>query len=211
MLLEPRGLELAVVELDDLTLLDVSREFVALRKTGEGSAELLGVNFDVVDGRGIALDGFLDDLEGAIALEGDDVVDGAEIGGDVDLLAIHEHVTVIDELASPSAGSGEAHAINEVIETGFEDAEEGKTSDDGLIGFRDLEQAAELTLIHAIEGAEFLFFEKLGSVFGSLSLAVLAVLARAISSFLELVSSLKDGETEVTGFLPRRICVPRHY
>ena len=86
-----------------------------------------------------------------------------------------------------------------------------KAGDGFLVGFGDEEQAAELTLIHAIEGAELLLLEELGAVFRRLPLAIVAVLARAVGPFLEFVSGLKDGEIEVTGFLPRRFGVPGHY
>lgn len=202
--------ELAVVELDDLALLDIARELVALRKANEGALELLSVDFDVISDYGVAIDRLFDDLEGAIALEGDDVVNGAKVRGDIDFLAVDEDVAMVHELAGAGAGPGEAHAINEVIEATFEDAEESKSGDGVFIGFRNLEEAAELTLVHAIKGAELLLLEELGSVFGRLPFAVLAVLARAIGSFLELISRLEDGETKVTGFLPRRFGVPRH-
>ena len=203
MLLARLGLELAVVEFDDLAFLNVGGQFVALRQTEEGAGELLGVHFDVADGSGLGIEGFLHHLEGAVAFEGDDVVDGAKVGRDIDLLAIDEDMAVVDELAGAGASAGEAHAIDEVVETGLEDAEEGEAGDGFLVGFGDEEQAAELTLIHAIEGAELLLLEELGAVF--------AVLARAVGPFLEFVSGLKDGEIEVTGFLPRRFGVPGHY
>lgn len=205
-----RVLELAVVEFDDLAFLDVAGELVALRKAGEGAFELFGVDFDVSNGSGLGIHGLFDDFQRAIAFEADDVVDLAKVRGDVNLLAVDEDVAVIDELTGAGAGAGEAHAIDEVVKTGFEDAEEGKTGDGFLIGLGDKEQAAELTLIHAIEGAKLLLFEELSSVFGSLPLAILAVLARAIGPFLELISGFKDREIEVTGFLPRRFGVPGH-
>ena len=146
MLLARLGLELAVVEFDDLAFLNVGGQFVALRQTEEGAGELLGVHFDVADGSGLGIEGFLHHLEGAVAFEGDDVVDGAKVGRDIDLLAIDEDMAVVDELAGAGASAGEAHAIDEVVETGLEDAEEGEAGNGFLVGFGDEEQAAELTL-----------------------------------------------------------------
>lgn len=57
-----------------------------------------------------------------------------------------------------------------------------------------------MLFVHAIEVAEFLLFEKLGSVFGGLSLAVLSVLARAIGTLLELFAGLKKGEVQMARF-----------
>jgi hypothetical protein len=82
----------------------------------------------------------------------------AKIARDVDLLAIHGDVTVIDELTSSRTSAGEAHPVDEVIEAAFQDAEEGKTSD-GLIFLSDHEETTELTLIDAVEFLELLFLK----------------------------------------------------
>ena len=156
------------------------------------------------------IDAFLDDLEGSIALEGDDVADLAEVGSDVDFLAVDEDVPVVDELTGRGAGAGEAHAVDEVVEAGFEDAEEREARDGFLVSLGKDEQAAELTLVDAIEGAKLLLLEELLAVFGRLALAVLAVLARTIGSLLQFITGLESGETKVTALFPRATSVSRH-
>ena len=158
MLRATEALELAVVVLDDLGFLDVEGELVAFRLTGEGALELLGLDGDIRGDGEFALDAFLDDLERAVTFEGDDVADRAEVGGDVDLLAVDEHVAVVHELTGTSAGAGEAHAEDEVVEAALQDAEEGEAGD-GRVFLREDEEAAELALIEAIEGAKLLLLE----------------------------------------------------
>ena len=110
-----RVLELAVVVLDDLGFVDLLGKLVALGFAEVGAAELGFVDFDIADGGGLGFKGFLDAFERAVTFEGDHVVDGAEIGGDVDLLAVDEDVAMVDELSGTGAGPGEAHAIDEVV------------------------------------------------------------------------------------------------
>jgi hypothetical protein len=188
-------------------LISFGRKLVALRQTIEGAAKLSSINRDIGRGKRFAIEGFLDDLERALLFEGDDIADFAEIARNVDLLAIHGDVTVIDKLTSSGASAGEAHPVDEVIEAALQDAEEGKTSD-GLIFLSDHEETTELTLIDAVEFLELLFLKQLGAVFGSLPLAILTMLARAISSLFELIAGLKHGETEMARLLPFRISVP---
>ncbi len=201
--------EKAVVVLDDLGFLDVLGEFVSLGEADEFTEELLGIDGHKADGSGFGIEGLLDHFEGAGLLKGDLVADGAEVGGDVNLLAIDQDVAMVDELAGPSTGAGESHTIDEIVQTGLEDAEEGKTSD-GRFLLRDEEETAELAFVDTIEGAKLLLLSQLDAVFRGFPLAVLAVLARAIGALFEFVPGLQGGEIEVAGFLPRRSGVPRH-
>ena len=188
------GSEQAVVPLDDLGFLNLEREFVTLWHAEEFAGEFVRVDFDEANGGWTGFHGFLDALQWGLFLEGDHIVDLAEVGRDVDLLAIDEDVSVVDELTGTCAGAGESDAIDEVVQAGFEDAEEGE-SGDGRLFLGDQEETTELTLVKAVVEAEFLLFSKLSAVFGWFSFAVLSVLARAICSFLELISSFEDGET----------------
>jgi len=199
-------LELAVVVLDDLGFVDIHRELVAFGLAEEGAFDFFDVDFDVAADRGPGLEGFFDDLEGAIAFEGDDVADLAEVGGDVDLFAVNEDVAMVDELASTGTGAGESHAIDEVVETGFEDAEEGETGDGGIL-LRDQEEAAELTFGDAVEVAKLLLLEELDAVFGGLPLAIVTMLAGAIGTLLEFVAGFEDGESKVAAGLVDRFLI----
>ena len=188
------GSEQAVVPLDDLGFLDIEREFVTLWHAEEGSLELLSVDGDESDGRWAGIHGFLDALEWGLFFEGDHIVDFAEVGRDINLLAVDKDVAVVDELTGSCASAGESDAIDEVVQAGFKDAEEGK-SGDGRLFLCDEEEAAELTLVQTIVVAEFLLLSKLSGVLGWFSLAVLSVLTRTKWSLLEFVSSFEDGET----------------
>jgi len=204
-----KGLQFAVVVLDDRGFVDIERELVALGEPGEGSGELVGIDGDVADGSGPGLHGFLDHFERAFLFEADDVADLAEAGSDIALLAIHEDVAVVHELTGAGAAAGESHAIDEVVEPGLKDPEEGETGD-GRVFLSDEEEATELALVDAVEVAELLLFEKLAAVFGGFPLAVVAVLARAIGTLLQLLAGLEDREIEVAGLFPSAFGVPRH-
>ncbi len=117
-------LQQTVVVFDDLSFVDVQRELVSLWQTGEGSGEFLVIDGNVSRNDWLAFDRFFDDLQRAGFDESDDVSDFAKIAGDVDFLSVDGDVSVVNQLAGSGAGAGEAHAINEVIQTGFQDAEE---------------------------------------------------------------------------------------
>ena len=177
-------LELAVVVFDDGGFVDVEWELVALGEPGEGSAELIGVDADIATAGGYGLHGFPDDLQWALFFEGDDVADLAKAGCDVALLAVDKDVSMVDELTGAGTSAGESHAIDEVVEPGLKDPEEGEAGD-GRILLGEDEETTELTLIDAVEVPELLFLKKLDSVFGGLPLTILAVLARAIRPLLQ--------------------------
>lgn len=203
-------LQQAVVVFDDLSFVDVQRKFVSLRQAGEGSGEFLVVDGDVSrDGR-LSFDGFLDDLQRAGLDESDDVSDFAEIGRDVDFLAVHGNVAMVDQLAGSGAGAGESHAIDEVVQTGFQDAEEGQAGN-GVFFLGQDEEAAELTFGNAIEFAELLLLDELLSVFGRFALPVLTMLARPIGALFQFVAGLRDGKTKTAGLFPSGFGVSRHY
>ena len=187
-------LEKTVVVFDDLGFLDVLGKLVAFWESGEDAGELFGIDGDITDGSWSGIHGFFDNLEWAGLLEGDGVADVAEIGSDVDFLAVDKDVAVVDKLTGSGAGAGEAHAIDEVVKAGFKNAEEGKTGN-GWFLLSNQEEAAELTFVDAVKGAELLLLKELGSVFGRFSLAILTVLAWAISTLFEFVTGLKNRET----------------
>ena len=116
---------------------------------------------------------------------------------------------MVNELTGRWTGPSETDAVDEVIKTGLEDTEEGETGD-GLFFLRKHEHLAELPFVEAIEITEFLLLEKLGSVFGWLPLAVLAMLTRPIGALFEFLAGFEEGEIKMTGFAPRASGVPRH-
>ena len=201
------GLQQTVVVLDDLRFVDVLRELIALRQTGEGSGELLGFYFDVGRDGGLAFEGLFHALKRSGLFEGNHIVNLAKIGRDVDFLAVNEDVAMVHELTGRGSRTGEAHAEDEVVETALKNAEEGQTSD-GSILFGNHEETAELAFVYAVEFLQLLLLKKLGSVLGRLPFAIRAMLARTIRTTLEFLAGLRSAETEVTSLLPFGVNVP---
>ena len=81
----------------------------------------------------------------------------------VDLLAVHDNVTVADHLAALGAAGGNTHAVDDVVQALFEHREHVLTGDalflDGL-----LVKVAELAFENAVVAACFLLFAKLQAV-----------------------------------------------
>src|SRR5688572_728204 len=115
---KPVRLEARVV-LDDELLVDRGLHLVARREAGDGALEGLVVARQpawnhagavLFDGAGGQLAGGIDGLDlNLVTL--DDVV-----GGDVDLVAVHAHVAVIDQLAGGGAALGETEEVDDAVE-----------------------------------------------------------------------------------------------
>jgi hypothetical protein len=105
-----------------------------------------GIELDPTRG-GAALgvfDGIGHELEFGGALGERDLVAEAHLErGDVDLLAVHAHMAVTDELTRLGAGGGEAHAEHRGVEATLEKNEQG-LAHDALLHGGAVEGAAEL-------------------------------------------------------------------
>src|SRR5690606_13246863 len=108
---------------------------------------------------------------------GDDVARLHQHGSDVGGAAVHFDCAVVHQLTRFSARGAEAHAVNDVVQTRFEQLDEGLTRvAAAAIGF--LEVLAELLLEHTVHALELLLFTKLQAEVGSTCIGSAAVLTR---------------------------------
>src|SRR6188474_2699126 len=101
-------------------------------------------------------------LDGLLAHR-DDVVLLDPVGRHVDAHAVDQEVTVGHELAGHAAGTGQAGAVDDVVETGLEDRQDVLTGLAGAVG-RLLVVPAELLLHDAVGEASLLLLLQLGEV-----------------------------------------------
>ena len=186
-------LQLTVVEFDDLRLIDISRKFGTLRITDVLSFDLVEVDSDESEDGRLLGDVLGDDLQGLRSiLEGDDIIDAADVGRDVDLLAVDNDMSVADELTGLTAGSSKAHTVDKVVETGFEKLKKLETGSDVLVGLSNREETTELTLGDSVRETKLLLFGHLETVFSLLLLTGLAMLSRNRLTTLKFLTIAKD-------------------
>src|SRR5690606_16378456 len=115
----------------------------------------------------------------------DDVVGLDAVRGDVDLLAVHQHVAVVDELTGGPDGRDELGAIDDGVQTGFQQADQvfgGVALATGglVIGLGEL-----LFGDVAVVALELLLGLQLQAEVRNLGLAALAVLAGAVGTLVD--------------------------
>jgi hypothetical protein len=116
-------------------------------------------------------------------LDRDHVVRLDLIRGDVHLLAVDKEVGVTDQLACLASRCPEPEAVDYVVESRLEQAEEVLTSDAGASARLHV-VAVELLLEHLVVAPRLLFLAELEKVLGLLD-ATAAVLARRIRAALD--------------------------
>src|SRR3984957_7122778 len=167
------------VVLDDELLLDLGVDLRPGRKRVHEDAHLVGHHLE--PGRDDALADLSagDDHRGELERLGrdlDDVVLANPVGRDVDPLAVHQEVTVPDQLAGHVAALGEPGPEHDVVQPALEDLQQGLAGTAGLAGRLDV-VARELLLEHAVDPAGLLLLADLQQVLAVL-LPDAAVLAR---------------------------------
>ncbi len=122
-----------------------------------------------------------DDGDVAVLFGDSDFVTGTDLKGrNGHLVAVQGKDAVANELTGLTAGVGEAHTENNVVETAFEDDEKIGAGDAlGHIGI--FKVSAELLLEDAVDAADLHLLTKLESVFAEL-LAGAAMLAGGIGT-----------------------------
>src|SRR5579863_1836184 len=186
----PRPLiRLARIQFDDQAFVDIATDVCAIRHLLERAFELLRV--DGNPARHAALLGQRQRFENTrlllrlfahrhhvtrLHLQRRDVRD----------LTVHDDRLVAHELTCFSARRAEAHAVDDVVETRFEQLQQVFTRVAlASIGFGEV--AAELALKHAVDALHFLLFAQLRAVVGRTSARGAAVLTR-LAVKLALVS-----------------------
>src|SRR6185312_8735062 len=109
------------------------------------------------------------------------VVGAALERGDVDAAAVHQEVSVANQLASLRVIGGEPQAIDDVVETPLEELEQVLTGH-ALHADRLEVVAAELALGEAVHPLHLLLLAQLRAVVGELAAARLAVLPGSIGA-----------------------------
>src|SRR5579872_1872155 len=105
--------------------------------------------------------------------DGDHVARTHEERRNVDLAAVHQEVTVRDELARLRAGAGQIQTVDDVVEAPLEQLQELRARG-ALLARRFAEIVLELALHHAVKAAHLLLLAQLAAVFADL-LAALAL------------------------------------
>ena len=186
---QPVSLRLLRVELDDELLLRVHRNGVARGQLQQPSGCVVGVDRQPRDRRtpGRVFLRQLDaELLAVLGRHAHFLARHHPIAGNVDLASVHFDVAVPDQLARAAARRRETHAVDDVVEPGFERHQQVGALDAGQprrarIG------VAELRLGQAVHPLDLLLFAQLLGVLGHLAPATsrLPVLPRRILAALD--------------------------
>jgi hypothetical protein len=147
------------VELNDQLLIDGRVHLVARGEADDG-LEGLGIQCEPAGdvAHAVLLQAASRDLTGTWGVLDLDLVALLHVvAGDVDLMAVHADMTVVDQLAGGRAALGETEQINNAVEAGLQQLEETFAGDTALI-LGDFEDAAELALKQAVDVTELLLF-----------------------------------------------------
>src|SRR6201991_1331867 len=159
--------ELLRVKLDDQRFVDVGRQVATVRHGLEGPRELLGIHFDphraevhrvVHGGRFLHAQ-----LRPGTFGQGDFVTRANVERGDIDLLAVDHDSLVRDKLAGLGAGDREAHAVDDVVQALFQQAQQVLTRV-ALLGRGLGVIVRELALKHAVDALDLLLLTQLHGV-----------------------------------------------
>src|SRR5690606_16135449 len=159
----PVASELTRVQFDDHRFVDVASDVGAVRCLLEGADQLIRVDFNPLRQTLAAgqIERFLDaSLALGLLTHGNDVAGLQQHGGDVGGTAVHLDGAVVHQLASFSARGAETHAVNDVVQTRFEQLDEGLTRvAAAAFGFNEV--LAELLFQHTVHALQLLLFAQL--------------------------------------------------
>ena len=179
----------------------------AIRHRLERAGELLAVHFHPLRAQVHRVEhgaGFLHAQLSARTLgQGDLVTRTNLVRRDVDLLAVDQDGLVRDELASLGAGDRETHAVDDVVQTAFEQAQQ-VFAGVALEGRRLGVVVAELTLEHTVDALDLLLFTQLNSIVGHAHALVGAMLAGLVFQLaLGIDSARRALQAQVRTFTTR--------
>ncbi len=118
-------------------------------------------------------------------------------------------MTVGDELAGSGTRGSKPQAEDHVVQARLAELEEDITRL-ALLGFRTLEEDAELTLEHAVDVLRLLLFAELDAILGEFAPAVLPMLTGSEIATLEHLVGPVDRLAETTGDFGTRTSIPSH-
>src|SRR6185437_11432178 len=157
------------IQLDDQRFVDVAGQVAAIRHGLEHARRVLRVELDPARSQVHALGNLHGFLHAQLLLRvfGElDLVTGTHhVRRHVDLLAVDHHGLVRDQLARLRAGHCEAHAVHDVVEAGFQQAQQVFAGVALQLGGL-LVAVAELALEHAIDALDLLLLAQLYGVIG---------------------------------------------
>ena len=171
-------MELLGVKLDDEVLFYVEVDLLALGQLNDLAGEVCAVKVKPLgSGTGSkGLNNSLDLVVGTALLGNSNNVACTEKDGrNVSLVTVYGEMTVTDELTSFLSGSSKAEAVNNVVQSGFEDLEQVFAGDAALSSSL-FKVSCELALENAIVTLSGLLSAQLSSILRGL-LSALAVLA----------------------------------
>lgn len=169
----------ARVELDDQLLVDRGIHLFARGQAIDDCLEVLGVEREPAGdvAHPVLLEIAGRDLAGARRVLDLNFLAGTDVvARDVDLVAIHTDMAVVDHLAGGSAALGESEQIDHAIEAGLKQLQETLTGDTAL-ALGDLEDATELALEQTVDVTELLLLVQTDGILGELAAVFRAVLA----------------------------------
>src|SRR6185312_9999119 len=176
--------ESARVELDDELLANRQRQIFARGERGELPLEVVLLELEPLgDATAVHRADALEDtrdLLGAV-LDLDLVVGAALERGDVDAAAVHQEVSVANQLASLRVIGGEPQTIDDVVETPLEELQQVLTGH-ALHADRLVVVPAELALGETVEALDLLLLTQLRTVVRQLAPPRLTVLAGRVGA-----------------------------
>ena len=156
---------LAGVVFDDAHNLDADRNLLNLGNADQSGLQVLKIDFHVRRNGGVAFLSHGGDVGGLLSVDGDDLTFAEQVACAVDLLAVHENVSVVHELLGGEDGGSETGAVDHSIKTKLKAAEK-LVGGVAQTGFSLEVGIAEVLFADSIVVLQFLLFDQQSSVGG---------------------------------------------
>jgi hypothetical protein len=196
---------LLAIQLDDQLLVYRQLDIFASRQRNHAAFVILAINLQPNRSRLMASEiprGFENRNLAAALADLNLFAHGNFVGRNIDLLAIHLHVSVTDQLSRLAAGDTEAQPKDDVVETPFERFQQLRTRDT-LRTDRVLEVIPELAFLGEVDALGFLFFAQLQTVTYDFGLLIFPVLSGSEIALLDrafVAEALRAFEEELDAF-----------
>ena len=117
---------------------------------------------------------------------------------------------MVDQLTGSPASSGEAHAVNDVVQTGFQQAQEVVALNASHLFSLNV-SVGELTFINTIHVSNSLLFTQLSAVVAQLDALCRSMLTWRISAALQFLACFQNREAQTTGNFPNGSSISCHF